>query len=127
MDEQTGGGERSPDDIRRDIEQTREEMGDTVEALAVKADVKGRAEERADEVKEQARAKAEEVRERVSEAAAQAADAAPESAQQAAQQAAHAAQHGFEQAVAATRTNPAGGLGAAFAAGLAVGWLLGRR
>jgi gas vesicle protein len=45
-----------PDVIRRDIEQTRERMGDTVDALGYKTDVKGRAKEsvsgRVDSVKE---------------------------------------------------------------------------
>jgi hypothetical protein len=34
---------RDPEEIRREIEDTRTEMGETVEALAYKADVKGRA------------------------------------------------------------------------------------
>ena len=38
---------RSPEEIRADIEQTREEVGDTVEALAAKTDVKAQARERA--------------------------------------------------------------------------------
>jgi hypothetical protein len=35
--------ERSPEQIRADIDRTREELGDTVEALAEKTDVKARA------------------------------------------------------------------------------------
>ncbi len=35
--------DRSPEDVRADIEQTRAELGDTVEALAAKTDVKGQA------------------------------------------------------------------------------------
>jgi hypothetical protein len=34
---------RSPDDVRAEIEQTRAELGDTVEALVAKTDVKGQA------------------------------------------------------------------------------------
>ena len=49
------GGDRSPDQIRADIEQTREEVGDTVEALAAKTDVKARAHARVDELKAAAR------------------------------------------------------------------------
>jgi Protein of unknown function (DUF3618) len=37
---QVGEKPREPQEIRRDIESTRREMGDTVEALAGKADVK---------------------------------------------------------------------------------------
>lgn len=46
--------EQTPEELRRQIEQTRRELGDTVEALSHKADVK-----------EQARLKKEEVQERV--------------------------------------------------------------
>ena len=38
---------RSPEQIQADIEQTREQVGDTVEALAAKTDVKARARDRA--------------------------------------------------------------------------------
>ena len=38
-----GNGKRGPEEIRADIEQTREELGDTVEALAAKTDVKAQA------------------------------------------------------------------------------------
>ena len=43
--------QRTPDEIRSDIEQTREELADTAAALAHKADVKGRAKERVEEIK----------------------------------------------------------------------------
>jgi hypothetical protein len=39
------------DELRREIEETREELGDTAAALGAKADVKGRAKERFDEIK----------------------------------------------------------------------------
>lgn len=41
-----------PEELRREIAQTRAELGATVEALAHKADVKARAHEAADEVRE---------------------------------------------------------------------------
>lgn len=41
-----------PEELRRDIAQTRAELGATVEALAHKADIKARAHETADEVRE---------------------------------------------------------------------------
>lgn len=54
-----------PEELRRQIEQTREELGETVSALSDKADVKAQASAKADEVKdkvhhatEEARAKA---------------------------------------------------------------------
>jgi len=45
-------GTVTAEDLRRDIEQTREELGDTAAALGAKADVKSRAKERANEIKE---------------------------------------------------------------------------
>jgi len=45
------GGTVTTDELRRDIEQTREELGDTAAALGAKADVKGRAKERVNEIK----------------------------------------------------------------------------
>ena len=47
--------ERTPEDIQADIEQTRDQVGDTVEALAAKTDVKARAHARVDELKATAR------------------------------------------------------------------------
>ena len=44
--------QRSPDEIRADIEDTREDLGDTVEALAAKTDVKGQAKAKVESVKE---------------------------------------------------------------------------
>ena len=40
-----------PDDIRRQIESTREELGDTVAALAAKADVKAQAKQKIEDTK----------------------------------------------------------------------------
>jgi hypothetical protein len=48
--------QRTPEELRREIERTRRELGETVDALSHKADVK-----------EQARLKKEEVREQVSQ------------------------------------------------------------
>ncbi|KOX45916.1 DUF3618 domain-containing protein [Streptomyces ardesiacus] len=48
------GGAKGPDELRRQIEQTRGELGDTVEELAGKADVKGRAKARAADLKDRA-------------------------------------------------------------------------
>jgi hypothetical protein len=46
--------QRSPEEIRADIEETRRELGDTVEELAAKTDVKAKAHEKADEIKRSA-------------------------------------------------------------------------
>jgi hypothetical protein len=42
---------RTPDEIRRDIEHTREELADTAAALAERADVRARAHEKVEETK----------------------------------------------------------------------------
>ena len=46
-----------PEVLKQEIEQTRTELGDTVEALAAKADVKARMRDKADQLKEQGRAR----------------------------------------------------------------------
>jgi ElaB/YqjD/DUF883 family membrane-anchored ribosome-binding protein len=48
------GGSKDPEQIRDEIEATRREMGDTVEALAAKADVKTRMREKVGATKESA-------------------------------------------------------------------------
>ena len=97
---------RSPEEIRADIEETRDDLGDTVEALASKTDVKG-----------QAKAKVASVKEKVSGAKDGAADRTPESAQQ-----------GFAQAKAAATDNPVPSAAiAAFLGGILVGVILARR
>ncbi len=77
-----GGAEadeaRTPAEIRADIEETRVEMGDTVEALAEKSDVKGQAKARVEELKGR-------VQEKREQYTAKAKDTTPESAQQSAQ------------------------------------------
>ncbi|AGS67291.1 DUF3618 domain-containing protein [Streptomyces collinus] len=54
---------QSPEELREQIEHTRHELGDTVQALAAKTDVKARAQEKAAEMKEQAAVKAGELKE----------------------------------------------------------------
>jgi ElaB/YqjD/DUF883 family membrane-anchored ribosome-binding protein len=44
-------GSEDPEQLQREIEETRGELGDTVEALAAKADVKAQAKQKADETK----------------------------------------------------------------------------
>jgi chromosome segregation ATPase len=77
---------RSPAEIRADIEQTRKEVGDTVEALAEKTDVKARANDRVEEVKDSVRAKADEVKSKADELKSKAQSTTPESAQRSGQQ-----------------------------------------
>ncbi|GAA3594757.1 hypothetical protein GCM10022223_07310 [Kineosporia mesophila] len=54
-------GSRSADEIREDIDHTRDELANTVEALTARADVKTRATEKAHQVQDTARTKAQEV------------------------------------------------------------------
>lgn len=56
------GPDASIDEIQADVEQTRNELGQTVEALADKLDVKERAKDKVAETKEQAVAKADALR-----------------------------------------------------------------
>jgi ElaB/YqjD/DUF883 family membrane-anchored ribosome-binding protein len=93
-----------PDRLRRDIQQTREELGDTVEALSDKADVKGQVSQKIDERKTALRDKVSGARQRASEAT-------PEDAKRAAVNVRHQAE---------SRPLPA------IAGALVVGFLLGR-
>jgi uncharacterized protein YdbL (DUF1318 family) len=79
---------RTPEEIRVDIEQARAEVGDTVEALAEKTDVKAQAQHRVDEIKDSVRDKADDVK-------AKARSSTPEAAQQ-----------GGRQMIAKVRANP---------------------
>lgn len=47
-----------PDEVRHEIERTREQLGETVEQLAAKADVKKQAQEKAAELRAQMKARA---------------------------------------------------------------------
>jgi ElaB/YqjD/DUF883 family membrane-anchored ribosome-binding protein len=102
--------DRSPEEIRAEIEETREEVGDTVEALAAKTDVKAQAKQRIDELKGN-------VRERGQTLKARAQSTTPETAQQ-----------GGQQVVEKVRANPAPfAIGGAILAGFLLGRLTGRR
>jgi ElaB/YqjD/DUF883 family membrane-anchored ribosome-binding protein len=60
--QRVGGEEtKSPEQLRAEIEADRQELGDTVEALAAKTDVKTRAREKADELKRSAMDKKDEL------------------------------------------------------------------
>jgi hypothetical protein len=49
------GSQKSPQELRANIERTRRELGETVEALAQKADFTTQAKEKVEEIKTQAR------------------------------------------------------------------------
>ena len=64
---QAGAAPTTPDDpqeLERKIERTREQLGQTVELLAAKADVKGRAQAKATELSERIKSKAGQVRQK---------------------------------------------------------------
>jgi transcription initiation factor TFIIIB Brf1 subunit/transcription initiation factor TFIIB len=56
MSEQHDSTPQTPDEVRADIDRTRAELADTVEALAGRLDVKGRVHDRADELAHNPRA-----------------------------------------------------------------------
>jgi ElaB/YqjD/DUF883 family membrane-anchored ribosome-binding protein len=103
------GAPRDPDEIKREIEETRGQLGETVEALAEKTDVKARARDRVDERKARLKSKAGDIREKIS-------GATPEQAQQGAGQVAERAR---EQPLPFA-------VAGAFAAGLVIGMLIKR-
>jgi ElaB/YqjD/DUF883 family membrane-anchored ribosome-binding protein len=97
---------RSPEEIREEIRETQDELGDTVEALAAKTDVKTRASQRVEEVKENVQAKREEFTSKAKETT-------PDSARQ-----------GGQQVIAKVRENPAPvALATAVLLGVAIGRL----
>jgi ElaB/YqjD/DUF883 family membrane-anchored ribosome-binding protein len=102
--------QKTPEELREEIEQTRQELGDTVEALAEKTDVKAQAKQRVNSLKDSALHKKDEFASRAKEAT-------PESASS-----------GAQQVVSTIKRDPVPFTGVAvFAAGLLVGWLIGRR
>jgi ElaB/YqjD/DUF883 family membrane-anchored ribosome-binding protein len=101
---------KSPEQLRADIEQTREQLGDTVEALAEKTDVKGQAKSRIAAVKDAAQTKRDEYFEKAKQAT-------PESAGA-----------GADQLTTTVQERPLPfAVGAAFLTGLVIGRSLGRR
>ena len=60
--EKTPAAAKSPAEIRAEIDETREEMGETVAAVAAKTDVKAQARARVDEVKANVHHKADEAK-----------------------------------------------------------------
>lgn len=99
----TGAGD--PTQIRQDIEATREELGETVEALAAKTDVTGQAKRKLEEARATVSEKADEMLGKVR-------DGTPETAVA-----------GAGQAVVAARRNPVPLLIGLFVAGLVIGRL----
>jgi hypothetical protein len=97
-----------PDQIRREIEQTRSEMGDTVEALGYKADVKGRA-------KDSIADKRERLKERITGTAGTVSDATPDAAD---------VKQGARRAAGVAQENPIGLALGSVAVGFVAGMLV---
>jgi ElaB/YqjD/DUF883 family membrane-anchored ribosome-binding protein len=112
---------RTPDEIRNDIEQTREELGDTVEALAAKTDVKAQAHAKIDEARQQAKAKLDEVKQRVDDVRGSGGDGTPPAVRDGAAKVGRSASQ-----AAARNPVPAAAIGG-FVGGLVVGRLSCRR
>ena len=130
VDQQTE--ERTPEEIQADIDATREDLGDTVAAIADKADVKKQTKRKVEETKAKATAKKDEVKQKAATqreaTTAKVKEATPASAQEGAQQATEAAQQVAAQASQAARENPVHSAAiAGFAGGLVIGWMIGRR
>jgi cobalamin biosynthesis Mg chelatase CobN len=72
VSEKNGSSGAKPDveALRAEIKQTRADLGETVQALAAKADVKARAKEQVEQTKQKVKAQAAEATEKVREAAA---------------------------------------------------------
>jgi hypothetical protein len=76
---ETPAEEKSPAEIRAEIDETREEMGETVADLAAKTDVKAQAQAKVEDAKGQAKAKADDAKAKAKELGDKAKAAAPES------------------------------------------------
>jgi chromosome segregation ATPase len=101
------GEAKSPEQIRAEIEQTRQRLGDTVEALAEKTDVKSQAKSRISAAKDAAQSKRDEYVDKAKQAT-------PRSASE-----------GAGQLTATVKQKPLPfAASAAFVIGFGIGWLL---
>jgi ElaB/YqjD/DUF883 family membrane-anchored ribosome-binding protein len=121
MTEGGTGEQRSADEIRAEIEDTREQLGETVEALAEKTDVKAQAHDRIEAAKESLAHNLGTARETVSgkteEFVSRTREATPDSAGT-----------GMQQVTTTVQRKPLPfAIAGAFIAGMLVGRLLGRR
>ncbi|MBQ1087604.1 DUF3618 domain-containing protein [Streptomyces sp. B93] len=110
------GGAKGPDELRQQVERTRGRLGDTVEELAAKADVKGRARARAADFRDKAGAMTVQLR----SSAAQAGHTVQDKATQAGHAVEHRAPTPVRTAVQAGLRHPRPVLMAGAAAGAAV-------
>ena len=109
-------GSSDPEEIRREIEATREELGDTVAALAAKADVKSQAKQKIQDTKATVMGKRDVVMGKKNELMGKAKQASPQTASTAAT---NVSQKARENPVPATAAG-------AFAFGFLAGWVMRR-
>jgi ElaB/YqjD/DUF883 family membrane-anchored ribosome-binding protein len=108
--------EKDQEQLQHEIEETRAELGDTVDALAQKADVKARVSEKVEQRKAAFRERQGDIKARVNEARERVSGATPDEAKRAASQAARTAE---------ARPFPA--IAVALGLGLLIGRAIGRR
>jgi ElaB/YqjD/DUF883 family membrane-anchored ribosome-binding protein len=104
-----------PDRIRREIEQTREQMGETVDALGYKTDVKARAKDSIQDKKESVMGAVQSAKDRVVGAGQSVGDATPDSEQ---------VKHHAKRAASVAQENPLGLAVGAVAVGFLAGMLI---
>jgi ElaB/YqjD/DUF883 family membrane-anchored ribosome-binding protein len=104
-----------PDRIRREIEETRERMGDTVDALGYKTDVKARAKDSLQDKKESVMGVAQSAKERLVGAGQSVGDATPDAEQ---------VKHQARRAKGVAQENPLGLAVGAVAVGFLAGMLI---
>jgi ElaB/YqjD/DUF883 family membrane-anchored ribosome-binding protein len=116
MTERQPAEQGDQEQLRDEIEKTREDLGDTADALSQKADVKARVSEKVEDRKTAWRERQEDVKAKVSGARERVSGATPDEAKRAASQVAHTAEQ---------RPFPA--IAVALGVGVVVGWFVGRR
>jgi ElaB/YqjD/DUF883 family membrane-anchored ribosome-binding protein len=108
--------QNDPEQLRDEIEETRAELGDTVDALSQKADVKARVSEKVEDRKAAWRKRREDVKAKVSGARGRVSGATPDEAKRAASQVAQTA-----------KERPFPAIAVALGVGLLIGRAIGRR
>jgi ElaB/YqjD/DUF883 family membrane-anchored ribosome-binding protein len=108
--------EKDQEQLQHEIEETRAELGDTVDALAQKADVKARVSEKVEQRKAALRERQEDIKARVSGARERVSRTTPEEAKHAASQFARTAEE-----------RPLPAIAVALGLGLLIGRAIGRR
>jgi ElaB/YqjD/DUF883 family membrane-anchored ribosome-binding protein len=118
---QESGGTRDPDEIEAEIDQTREELGDTVAAVTEKADVKKQAKAKAADAKKKATAKKDAAKQKATATKEQVTDKVKEVAPE-------STAAGVQQAQQLARRNPTPVIvGVAAFGAFILGWAMGRR